>query len=78
MTTQAKIILGIIGAAAAGATIGMLCAPEKGADLRRRISTSATDLVSQLADLFTAGKDKINEMASNVESGINSAKESVM
>ena len=30
MTTSTKVLLGIIGAAAAGAVIGMLLAPEKG------------------------------------------------
>ncbi len=75
MTTQSKIILGIIGAAAAGATIGMLCAPEKGSDLRRRISSTSDDLISQLADLFAAGKERINEMASDVEDGIKKTKE---
>ncbi len=78
MSTQAKIILGIIGAAAAGAAIGMLLAPEKGSDLRKKVSGSATDIISQLADLFAAGKEKINAMASDVESGFNSTKENVM
>ncbi|MEP6512361.1 MAG: YtxH domain-containing protein [Parafilimonas sp.] len=78
MSTQAKILVGIIGAAAAGAIIGMLCAPEKGSDLRKRVSTTTNDLICQLADLFTAGKNKINAMASDVESGINSAKENLI
>lgn len=77
MTSQAKIIVGIIGAAAAGATIGMLLAPEKGAEIRKKIGSSTNDILCQLMDLFTAGKKKVNEMASDVESGINSAKESM-
>ena len=39
MTTNTKIILGIVGAAAAGAVIGLLLAPEKGSELRERIKS---------------------------------------
>ena len=59
MTTNTKIILGIIGAAAAGAVIGMLVAPEKGSELRSRIKTKAGDLVGDIADLIAAGKEKL-------------------
>ena len=37
MNSSTKVILGIIGAAAAGAVIGMLLAPEKGSDIRQRV-----------------------------------------
>jgi gas vesicle protein len=59
MTTNTKIILGIIGAAAAGAVIGMLVAPEKGSELRGRIKTKASDIVSDIADLIASGKEKL-------------------
>ena len=38
MNTKTKIVLGIIGAAAAGAAIGLLLAPEKGSDLQEENS----------------------------------------
>src|SRR5437868_4461583 len=34
MTSTSKIILGVVGAAAVGVAIGMLLAPEKGADIK--------------------------------------------
>ena len=37
MTSNTKIILGMLAAAAAGAAIGILLAPEKGSELRRKI-----------------------------------------
>ena len=43
MTSTSKIILGIVGAAAVGVAIGMLLAPEKGADIRKKISDTACD-----------------------------------
>lgn len=64
MTTKTKVILGIIGAAAAGAAIGMLLAPEKGSDLRKRIAQSAQDWANQVADLISSGQEELKNLAS--------------
>lgn len=64
MTTKTKVILGIIGAAAAGAAIGMLLAPEKGSDLRKKIKKSASDWASHIADLVASGQEELKNMAS--------------
>ena len=66
MTTNTKIILGIVGAAAAGALIGMLVAPEKGSELRGRIKAKAGDFASEIADLFAAGKEKLGMVKDNI------------
>jgi gas vesicle protein len=36
MNTKSKVLLGILGAAAAGVVIGMLVAPEKGKETRKK------------------------------------------
>ena len=64
MSTKTKVILGIIGAAAAGAAIGMLLAPEKGSDLRRKIRESASDWANQIADLVASGQEELKNLAS--------------
>jgi gas vesicle protein len=64
MTTKTKVILGIIGAAAAGAAIGMLLAPEKGSDLRQKIKKSAKDWANQIADLVASGQEELKNLAS--------------
>ena len=43
MTSRNKVLLGILGAAAAGVVIGMLIAPEKGKDMRKKIKKTAGD-----------------------------------
>lgn len=63
MTTTAKVILGIVGAAAVGVAVGMLLAPEKGTDLRSRISQKAGDWTGQLSDLFSSAKDEVGNLA---------------
>jgi gas vesicle protein len=62
MTTNTKIILGIVGAAAAGAVIGLLLAPEKGSELRERIRAKAGDFAGEIADLVASGKEKLGVM----------------
>lgn len=62
MTTRTKVILGIVGAAAAGVAIGMLLAPEKGMDTRKNISKKAEDWAGQLTDLFASAKEEIANM----------------
>jgi gas vesicle protein len=59
MTTKSKIILGLAGAAAAGVLVGLLLAPDKGTEVRKKISKTAGDWAGQLSDLFSNAKDEI-------------------
>jgi gas vesicle protein len=88
MTTGTKVVLGILGAAAAGVAIGMLIAPEKGSEMRARIKKSAGDWVDSLSNLFVKGKEELEELSSTavdksrqarsaVEDKVNRMKESV-
>jgi gas vesicle protein len=63
MTTRTKVILGIVGAAAAGAAIALLLAPEKGSDLRTRISKTTGSWADQLTDVFANAKGEIKNLA---------------
>ena len=69
MTSKTKIVLGILGAVAAGAAIGLLLAPEKGSDLRKKIKSTANDWASHLTDLFAAGKDEVTDLKNKAAKG---------
>lgn len=71
MTTKTKVILGIIGAAAAGAAIGLLMAPEKGSDLRKKIKKSAQDWANSIADLVASGQEELKNLASKGSDMVN-------
>ena len=84
MTTGTKVVLGILGAAAAGVAIGMLIAPEKGSEMRARIKKSAGDWVDNMSNLFVKGKEELEEltekgrqMKSTAEEKVNRMKESI-
>ncbi|MGZ3839018.1 MAG: YtxH domain-containing protein [Flavisolibacter sp.] len=62
MTTKSKIILGLVGAAAAGVIVGLLLAPEKGTDMRSKISQKAGDWSSHLSDLFSNAKEEVSNL----------------
>lgn len=52
MSSTTKIVLGMMAAAAAGAAIGVLLAPEKGSDLRKRIKDNFNEWVDELNALL--------------------------
>jgi gas vesicle protein len=62
MTTKSKVILGLVGAAAAGVLVGLVLAPEKGADLRQKVASTAGDWADQLSDLFSSAKSEIENL----------------
>lgn len=66
MNSTSKLLLAVLGAAAAGAIIGMLVAPEKGSDLRKRITDTAGDWSQQLGQLLASGKEQLNNLKNTV------------
>jgi gas vesicle protein len=62
MNSTSKILITAIGAAAAGAVIGLLLAPEKGSELRQKIQSAANDWADQLIDLVNSSREKMGEV----------------
>jgi gas vesicle protein len=74
MTNSTKVTLGILGALAAGVAIGLLIAPEKGSEIRKRIKRTAGDWADNLTHLFQQGKEEMNEAAGEMKEKARSAK----
>lgn len=68
MNSTSKTILAVMGAAAVGAVIGLLVAPEKGSDLRRRIQDRTGDWTHQLQDLLAQGREQLNNLKNKATS----------
>jgi gas vesicle protein len=62
MNTKSKIALGILGAAAAGVVIGLLLAPEKGSETRKKIGKTAGGWADSLSHLFDRGKEELENL----------------
>ncbi len=77
MTTGAKTILGLLAVGAAGVAIGMLLAPEKGADMRKSIKDSIGDLSDKLTDFLSDGKEKLADVSDDLRQHANGIKKEV-
>jgi gas vesicle protein len=60
--STSKFVISILGAAAAGVVIGMLVAPEKGTEMRKRIKKTTDGWVDSLNQVFSKAKDEAEEM----------------
>ena len=80
MTTGTKVLLGILGAAAAGVVVGLLIAPDKGSETRRKIFSGAKGLPdglnSQLKESVEKLRSKATHLADKAESKFDEVKNS--
>jgi gas vesicle protein len=74
MSTQ-KIIAGVLLGAAAGAVLGVLFAPDRGSETRKKIAekgsdfadavkTKSTDIANSVGDRVKSAKDSMNDLIS--------------
>lgn len=77
MNTTAKITLGILGAAAAGIVIGLLIAPDKGSETRKKLKKTAGGWVDNLSHLFEQGKEAIEDGKEKLKHARSAAEEKV-
>lgn len=54
----------MLAAAAAGAAIGVLMAPEKGSELRQKIKNRYNELIDDVAELLALGQEEIKDLYS--------------
>jgi gas vesicle protein len=67
MNTKSKVILGILGAAAAGVIVGMLIAPDKGKETRKKLRKTAEDWADSMGHLWSRGKEAAEEAAQDIK-----------
>lgn len=53
MNSGSKVLLGVLAGAATGAILGVLFAPDKGQETRRRLGEGSKDIASNLKEKFS-------------------------
>lgn len=66
-----KMLVGLFAGVAVGAALGILFAPEKGSDIRRKISSKGGDYTQNLKDKFGNLVSSATDQVENVKSKIN-------
>ncbi len=77
MNNNSKILLGIIAGAAIGGALGILLAPDKGSETRRKIVEKGNDLGDSLSSFSDTVKDKINDVVDEVKGSFNKTRNSM-
>ena len=62
MENPTKLLAAVLFGAVAGATLGILFAPDKGSKTRSRIAGKAEDLINDLSEKIEEGKDALSDL----------------
>lgn len=69
--SSSKLLAGILLGATVGAVLGILFAPDKGSETRRKISDSTTDLGDNLKTKFSEMSDTLKEKYESIKGDAN-------
>jgi gas vesicle protein len=75
--SSGKVVLGLLAGMAAGAVLGILLAPDKGSDTRKKISKKGTDYTDSLKEKFNEFKTTMSEKFDRVKADVSDITEQV-
>lgn len=73
--SSGKVLLGVLAGVAAGATLGILFAPDKGTNTRKKIVERGEDYVDNLKDVFSNALDRFNDEIDSIKGELDDAAE---
>lgn len=66
MNETTKILTAFIAGAAIGAALGILFAPEKGSETRRKLNEEGKKVMDDLSDRFMEGKENLEGLTDSI------------
>ena len=66
MKNEEKVLIGLIVGAALGAALGILFAPDKGSETRRKLNEEGKKMAEEFGDKFSEEKEKLNEIKDSI------------
>jgi gas vesicle protein len=75
MNNSSKILAAVVGGIAAGAVLGILFAPDKGSDTRKKINDQGKKIAEGVKEKFKKGREKINDLKEDMERTVKEAAE---
>ena len=70
MNNTGKILTALVALAAAGAIVGILFAPDKGSETRKKIKEQGRKVVDDVQYNFRKGKEKFNDLKVDIEQSV--------
>ena len=67
MNTSGKILAAVAAGIAAGAILGILFAPDKGSETRRKINEQGKKLADDVKDKYNKGREKFSQFKEDIE-----------
>lgn len=67
MKTSGKILAAVAAGIAAGAVLGILFAPDKGTETRRKINDQGRKFAEGAKEKFRKGREKFNDLKEDIE-----------
>jgi gas vesicle protein len=74
MASTGKILTALLLGAAVGSALGVLFAPDKGSETRKKISGKATEFGDELKNRFTKAKMSANDIKERVTNKVDDIK----
>jgi gas vesicle protein len=74
---NSKVFIGFLVGAAIGGALGILLAPDKGTETRKKILEKGNDLGDSISEFGETIKDKFNEVVDGVKGNFNKSKSSM-